>query len=61
MNSFGYERSGITKQELDTLSRKVNINEVSTFLFTIDYLYFQVLILIFQSHQYEILLDIFSI
>jgi len=31
MNSFGYEKSGITKQELDALSGKVNINEVATF------------------------------
>jgi len=31
MNSFGYEKSGISKQELDALSRRVNINEVATF------------------------------
>ena len=31
MNSFGYEKNGITKQELDALSGKVNINEVATF------------------------------
>lgn len=31
MNTFGYEKSGITKQELNVLSGKVNINEVNTF------------------------------
>ena len=31
MNSFEYEKSGITKQELAVLSGKVNINEVSIF------------------------------
>ena len=31
MNSFGYEKSGITKQELDALSGRVEINEVATF------------------------------
>lgn len=31
MNSFGYEKSGITKQEYDALSGRVNINEVATF------------------------------
>jgi alkylhydroperoxidase family enzyme len=31
MNSFGYEKSSITKQELYALSGRVNINEVATF------------------------------
>lgn len=31
MNSFEYEKNGITKQELDALSGRVNINEVATF------------------------------
>ena len=31
MNSFGYEKANITKQELDVLSGRININEVATF------------------------------
>jgi len=31
MNSFGYEKSDITKQEMDALIGRVNINEVATF------------------------------
>ncbi|MDP4143830.1 MAG: carboxymuconolactone decarboxylase family protein [Bacillota bacterium] len=31
MNSFGYERYGITKQELDVLSGRISIDKVATF------------------------------
>jgi len=31
MNSFGYEESDITRQEIDALSGRININEVATF------------------------------
>lgn len=31
MNSFGYEKSGITKQEIDALSGRIDIGKVTTF------------------------------
>jgi alkylhydroperoxidase family enzyme len=31
MNSFGYEKVGITKQEMDVLSGKISIDKVTTF------------------------------